>query len=161
ASSTAQLRVLAVGNPAFDRNAFPLASLPASEKEANESAQAYSRLSRTLTGAEATDDSLQRLAPSFDVIHFAGHAVARTDVPDMSYLVLASRNGSDGALFASDIAQWRLGRTKLVVLSGCSTSGGRLSATEGVSSLARAFFAAGVPQIVASLWEVNDETTAS
>lgn len=78
----------------------------------------------------------------------------------MSLLVLAADAHSDGAVYSNEVAQWHLGRTKLVVLSGCGTSVGRLSATEGVSSLARAFFEAGVSAVVASLWSIEDEGTA-
>jgi CHAT domain-containing protein len=95
-----------------------------------------------------------------DVLHFAGHAVVRTDAPQMSHLVLASEGGSGGAVFSRDIARWHLGQMKLVVLSGCNTASGRISATEGASSLARAFFAAGVPAVIASLWALDDEKTA-
>ena len=63
-------------------------------------------------------------------------------------------------MFSSEIAQWKLPRTQLVVLSGCSTADGRLSATEGASSLARAFFAAGVPAVVSSFWAIDDDDTA-
>ena len=157
--SKATSRVLAVGNPDFDPGVFALPSLPASEREARETAAEY-RMGSTLIGAAATDVTLRSMAPAFDVLHFAGHAVVRTDAPQMSYLVLASRNGSPGAVFAGDIARWNLRRMKLVILSGCSTSGGRISSTEGPSSLARAFFAAGVPGVIASLWALEDEQTA-
>lgn len=50
----------------------------------------------------------------------------------------------------------QLGATRLVVLSACSTAAGRLSASEGATSLARSFLAAGVPAVVASLWDVDD-----
>ena len=46
---------------------------------------------------------------------------------------------------------------RLVVLSGCNTADGKLSATEGASSLARAFFTAGVPAVVSSLWAIDDD----
>lgn len=152
-------RVLAIGNPRFDAGVFPLANLPASEREARETAAVYQNGS-TLIGPEATDVSLEAIAPTVDVLHFAGHAVVRTDAPQMSHLVLAPDDGSEGAVFSSEIARWHLGRMKLVVLSGCSTSSGRISATEGASSLARAFFAAGVPAVIASLWAIDDEKTA-
>jgi CHAT domain-containing protein len=48
----------------------------------------------------------------------------------------------------------------LAILSGCHTANGRLSDTEGASSLARALFAAGVPAVLASLWAVDDRDTA-
>lgn len=157
--SSADSRVLAVGNPAFDPHVFDLPSLPASDREARDVARQY-RNGRTLLDRAATDRALETLAPSVDVLHFAGHAVVRADAPQMSHLVLASSSGSGGAIFARDIASWHLDHTALVVLSGCSTSGGRISATEGASSLARAFFAAGAPAVVASLWAIDDERTA-
>ena len=61
---------------------------------------------------------------------------------------------------AQDLFATSLPRTRLAILSGCHTAGGRLSTTEGASSLARALFAAGVPAVVASLWSVDDEETA-
>jgi CHAT domain-containing protein len=98
--------------------------------------------------------------PSFDILHFAGHAVVGRNAPQLSHLVLASDGRSDGAVFASEIARWHLPRTRLVILSGCSTGDGKLSATEGASSLARAFFAAGAPAVVSSLWSIDDDETA-
>jgi CHAT domain-containing protein len=100
------------------------------------------------------------MAPDVDVLHFAGHAIVGRDAPELSHLVLASDGHSNGAVFSAEIAQWRLPRTRLVVLSGCNTADGKLSATEGASSLARAFFAAGVPAVVSSLWAIEDEATA-
>jgi CHAT domain-containing protein len=152
-------RVLAIGNPAFDQSAFPLPPLPASEVEARRIASLYVDQS-PLTGRDATDTALERMAPSFDIIHFAGHAIVVSNVPQLSHLVLASDGRSDGAVFSTDIAQWKLARTRLVILSGCSTADGTLSATEGASSLARAFFAAGVRSVVSSLWAIDDEDTA-
>ncbi|MFQ5605986.1 MAG: CHAT domain-containing protein, partial [bacterium] len=48
----------------------------------------------------------------------------------------------------------------LAVLSGCNTGLGRLSRGEGLMGMSRAFLYAGVPSLVASLWPVNDESTA-
>jgi len=152
-------RVLAIGNPAFDQRAFRLPPLPASEVEARRIASLYDD-QNPLTGRDATDTALERMAPNFDILHFAGHAVVARDVPQLSHLVLASDGRSDGAVFSTDIAQWHLSRTRLVILSGCNTADGTLSATEGASSLARAFFAAGVQSVVSSLWAIDDEDTA-
>jgi CHAT domain-containing protein len=152
-------RVLAIGNPAFDQRAFQLPRLPASEVEARRIASLYAD-QNPLTGRDATDTALERMAPNFDILHFAGHAVVARDAPQLSHLVLASDGRSDGAVFSTDIAQWNLSRTRLVILSGCNTADGTLSATEGASSLARAFFAAGVRAVVSSLWAIDDEDTA-
>jgi len=152
-------KVLAVGNPAFDRQAFHLPDLPAADGEARRIASLYADQS-PLIGRDATDEALERMAPAYDILHFAGHAVVGRSAPQLSHLVLASDGRSDGAVFSSEIAKWKLARTRLVILSGCNTADGKLSATEGASSLARAFFAAGVPAVVASLWAIEDDDTA-
>jgi CHAT domain-containing protein len=152
-------KVLAVGNPTFDSRVFQLAKLPAAEREARAVAELYDHQS-AVVGAAATDVAVERMAPRFDILHFAAHAVVGRNAPQLSHLVLASDGHSTGAVFASEIAQWRLPRTKLVILSGCSTGDGKLSATEGTSSLARAFFAAGVPAVISSLWAIDDNDTA-
>src|SRR4029434_613580 len=87
--------------------------------------------------------------------------VVRPDAPLLSYLVLApDEGGASGVLTARELFETRLPRTRLAILSGCQTASGRLSETEGASSLARALFAAGVPSVVASLWAVDDQSTA-
>jgi len=152
-------KVLAVGNPAFDRQAFHLPDLPAADGEARRIASLYADQS-PLIGRDATDNALERMAPAYDILHFAGHAVVGRNAPQLSHLVLAAEGRSDGAVFSTEIAKWKLARTRLVILSGCNTADGKLSATEGASSLARAFFAAGVPAVVASLWAIEDDDTA-
>jgi len=152
-------KVMTVGNPTFDRRAFSLHTLPAAEREARSIASLYD-VHNSLIGAGATDSSFERMAPAFDILHFAGHAIVGRNAAELSHLVLAPQGRSDGAVFSSEIAQWKLPRTRLVVLSGCSTADGRLSATEGASSLARAFFAAGVPAVVSSFWAIEDDDTA-
>ena len=59
----------------------------------------------------------------------------------------------------------RLGRARMnadvVVLSACETGSGRLQGQEGVMNLARAFLTAGARSVVASLWDVDDRSTAT
>ena len=50
---------------------------------------------------------------------------------------------------------------QLVVLSACRTGHGMLAKGEGIISLARGFTATGAAGIVAGLWDMNDETTAT
>jgi len=49
-----------------------------------------------------------------------------------------------------------LNGTEMVVLSACQTQFGQLSEGEGLLSLAWAFRSAGVPSLIASLWNVAD-----
>jgi CHAT domain-containing protein len=50
---------------------------------------------------------------------------------------------------------------QLVVLSACRTADGWLMQGEGIQSLSWGFAAAGIPGVVAGLWNVNDAGTAS
>ncbi len=51
-------------------------------------------------------------------------------------------------------------QARMVVLSACQTNQGRLAVGEGVMSLARAFRYAGVPSVLASMWEAEDASAA-
>ncbi|NNE09758.1 MAG: CHAT domain-containing protein, partial [Gemmatimonadetes bacterium] len=49
---------------------------------------------------------------------------------------------------------------ELVVLSGCETALGESAHGEGMVGFARAFLRGGARGVVASLWQVSDESTA-
>ena len=117
---------------------------------------------RLLVGSQATKRAFLDNAAVSNIVHFAGHGVVRPEAPLLSHLVLATdtTDATAGTLTARDLFDLRLPRTRLAILSGCHTGSGRLSDTEGASSLARALFAAGVPAVIASLWAVDDEATA-
>ena len=155
-------RVLAVGNPTFDRATFALPALPGAEREAVSVAEDYAG-ARLLVGAAATKRAFLREAADADIVHFAGHGVVKADAPLRSYLLLANdpNDGSSGALYARELFDATLAHTRLAILSGCHTASGQLSETEGASSLARALFASGVPAVIASLWAVDDDRTAT
>ena len=58
-----------------------------------------------------------------------------------------------------DIYNLRLD-AELVVLSACQTALGREVRGEGLIGVTRGFMYAGAPRVVASLWEVDDLSTA-
>ena len=65
----------------------------------------------------------------------------------------------DGFLRLHEIYNLDLG-AGLVVLSACETGAGKEVRGEGLMGLTRGFLAAGVPQLVVSLWKVEDRSTA-
>ena len=85
----------------------------------------------------------------------------------LSGIVLAGANAEhgplddyDGILTAEELGAIDLRGTELVVLSACETGLGVVRAGEGVLGLRRAFAAAGVENLVMSLWSVPDEETS-
>jgi CHAT domain-containing protein len=84
----------------------------------------------------------------------------------LSGLVLAGANRPDagpdhGILTAEGIVGLNLEGMELAVLSACETGLGEVAGGEGVLGLVRAFHVAGARNVIASLWRVDDESTAA
>jgi CHAT domain-containing protein len=152
--TTSSLQALVMGDPTFDNTSYRwLTPLAESEEEASRVAEQYgvapylqqnATKARFLAGIQGSE-----------LVHFSGHAVTHPESPQESALILA-----DGKLTARDIQELDLARTRLVVLGACSTASGPSLGGEGAESLARAFHSAGVPGVVASLWDVSDFSTS-
>ena len=110
--------------------------------------------------AEATPERARQIAQRARVVHFACHARA-DDVDPLGSGLLLSPAGSDaGLLTAADVvSKWRL-RADVVMLSACETAVGQVRRYEGMYGLARAFLFAGARSVGASLWRVDDVSTA-
>jgi len=68
-------------------------------------------------------------------------------------------SNDDGRLTVSKIFDLDLDAS-MVVLSACQSGMSRIRAGDEMMGLPRAFIYAGVPSVVASLWNVNDRATA-
>jgi CHAT domain-containing protein/tetratricopeptide (TPR) repeat protein len=119
----------------------------------------------TLEGFEATPPRVLALpAQDLAVLHFATHALARRDSPEQSALYLSeyAADGSfvpDSRITVGEIARSGL-RADVVVLSGCATGDGGELRGEGVLGLTYGFLANGSRAVVASLWPIEDASTA-
>lgn len=157
-------KILSVGNPSFDRDAFPsLPDLSSAAREATQVAGFYHSQALLLKDDASVARVLSELKNT-DVVHFALHSVLDERFPMRSKFLLAnpSRNqksSSESVLFAHDIYELKLPRVKLAVLSACETGGGRYVGGEGVMNMARPFLSAGVPLVVATLWPVESNAT--
>jgi len=100
----------------------------------------------------------------FRILHFATHSLVDDERPELSGIVLSlvDRAGrrQNGFLRLYDIYNLRL-NADLVVLSACRTALGKEIKGEGLIGLTRGFFYAGAPRVLASLWEIDDRTTAA
>ncbi len=149
---------LIVGNPKMPiYNNAPLDALPGAETEAKQIATFFN--TQPLIGAQATKSVVLDRMKTATTIHLATHGLLDTlrgDVPGA--IALTSGPGDDGFLTASEILDLKL-TADLVVLSACSTGRGDITG-DGVIGLSRSLFVAGVPSVLVSLWNVQDESTA-
>src|SRR5439155_25034836 len=67
----------------------------------------------------------------------------------------------EGILSSLDLLGLPLETLHLCVLSACETGLGEQTGGEGVQGLQRALHLAGCPNVIASLWKVNDAATAA
>jgi CHAT domain-containing protein/Tfp pilus assembly protein PilF len=162
---------LILGNPTtadYDASALvterdELGPLPFAEEEA----QAIARLYDTdaLVREVATESIVREQAGASTLLHLAAHGVYNAVAPLQSLIALApddnahDNRASDGWLTVSEVYGLDLEKADLVVLSACESQMGDLTAGDELIGLTRAFFFAGTPTVVASLWSVDDEAT--
>lgn len=127
--------------------------IPAAVEEAQAVARHFP-VAEVLDGKEATFAALREKASGYGVLHLACHGMFRADNPMFSSLRL-----HDGWLPAADVLRLDLSGA-LVTLSACESARNQVLAGDELVGLARGFLGAGAATLVASLWLVQDETTA-
>jgi CHAT domain-containing protein len=161
----AQQRLVAVANDGAATNTLPpLPTLTYVRREVEAIGTLFA--SRELFDERSgTENALRSSSARASVLHFATHSVYDPLTPLDSGLLLgadASQPGArgDGFLQAWEIFdEWRL-HADLVTLSACATGRGKVLAGEGLIGLTRAFQYAGARNVLASLWNVSDRSTA-
>ncbi|MFN7976611.1 MAG: CHAT domain-containing protein [Vicinamibacterales bacterium] len=139
-----------------------LRRLPAAAAEARAlSSLLQPRAVQVLTAHGATEAHVRAALPGASVIHLATHGVVSDDAPWASFLALRAEGASpedDGRLTAAELYDLKLS-ADLVMLGACRTAVGPETG-DGLTGLTRGFFVAGVPSVIASLWDLPDDTTA-
>jgi CHAT domain-containing protein len=153
--------VLAIGDPANmslssapGTQAKTLPPLPFSALEAWYIASLHIE-SRALVAENATMAKVRPAMTEHRLLHFATHGVLNERAPLSSAILLA--NGE--ALTVADLLGLGL-NSDLVVLSGCRTGLGEVTAGDEVVGLTRALLASGAKATVVSLWPVLDAATS-
>lgn len=160
-------RAAVIGNPGFDREAFPtLENLPSSATEAEGVAALYNTL--PLTGVDAREKRVKLEMENSDVIHLSTHYVVDRRSYLLSGFLLApdpekepKPTESEGQLQVREVYQMKLSRPRLAILAACRTGIEKTYEGEGAINVARPFIAAGVPVVVASLWPVESESAST
>jgi hypothetical protein len=104
------------------------------------------------------EDYLAARPRRYSIIHFAAHGIANRSSPLDSAIVLSSKNGSY-LLYAREVAEQPL-TASVVTLASCRSAGAKSYPGEGLVGLTWAFLRAGARNVIATLWDVSDVSTA-
>jgi CHAT domain-containing protein len=150
--------MLLIGDPRGSGEDFPQLKYAAAEMDAVPAA--FPDLTKAVyRGVDARPDVYLNSSPAkYGLIHFAAHAVANSQSPLDSAVILSGPAG-EGKLFARQIMATPL-RARLVTISACRGAGAKVYAGEGLVGLAWAFLHAGASNVIAGLWNVDDRSTA-
>jgi len=132
-----------------------LMPIPGVQKEVENISRIFS--SRVYEDKQATEANFKANAGNYGLLHLAMHTIINDENPLYSKLVFYQNDdkNNDGLLNTYELFNMDL-NAQLAVLSACNTGAGVLQRGEGIMSLARGFFYAGVPSIVMTLWSVED-----
>jgi CHAT domain-containing protein/tetratricopeptide (TPR) repeat protein len=146
----------------FEEVGSKLGPLPFAREEVATIGNAAGPNSVLLVDPQASEAELKRQAlDRFKIIHIVAHAIISEKDPERSGLLLQPGSASEDGLWQPrEIRRQRL-QADLVTLSACQTAVGKLEGQEGVINLARTFLAAGAGSVAASLWMVDDRSTAT
>ncbi len=134
-------------------------SYPGVRRELAAIKRIFGQRADVLSQWDATQRTFRKDAPEYRILHIAAHVDFDESRPLYSLIVLSpdiSREENEG-IRAIDFLSFEL-NADLVVLSGCNT--GRLTSRAELSGMTSTIMLSGVPSVVASLWNVDDEVTA-
>jgi len=115
---------------------------------------------KVFLGKNATETAFKKNAADYKVLHLAMHTIINNENPLYSKLIFFKPKGDtldDGMLNASELINMEL-HADMAVLSACNTGSGKMRKGEGIMSLSRDFFYAGVPGIIMTAWAVEDRS---
>lgn len=152
--------VLVFGNPKTNLDA-----LPAAEAEATAVADLFH--AAVYTGTDASELQLRIGVSGTNILHLAAHGNYNIANPLYSAIALAESDNNDGLLETHEVFDLPLTGNDIVILSACETSLNELtdpkqiavSRGDEIVGFTRAFFFAGAPTVISSLWNVNDAAT--
>jgi CHAT domain-containing protein/Tfp pilus assembly protein PilF len=147
---------LVYGNPDSVMTLFPI---PGALEEVKRVSAIYK--GKVEIGRMATEAMFKSEAPNYNILHLSAHTIIDNENPMYSKLAFTPEidKKEDGLLNTYELFNMNL-NAELAILSACNTGSGKLQAGEGILSIARGFFYAGVPSVVMTLWSVEDNSSA-
>jgi CHAT domain-containing protein len=109
---------------------------------------------KVFLGSSANETVLKEHGPGSRLIHIATHGFFRQDNPMFSGIRLG-----ESFLTLYDLYHLKL-PAELVTLSGCSTGLNVIAAGDELIGLVRGLLSAGAQNLLLTLWDVNDRSTA-
>ena len=156
---TGHLLIIAQSNfEAMRSSPFPLPDLPGAIREARELGRYGNDSNVMVNESEGRIKNVD--FRQYDVVHFATHTLIDENRPERSSIVTGPDRENDGFLQAREIYRMSI-PVQTVILSSCSSGGGKTSDGEGILGLSHALLSAGAQSLVLSLWDVSDQDTAA
>jgi len=151
------------GNKTFMAFGNPDGSLPAATEEMRTlEEKIFKGNGKIFSAQDATKDAFLKQAKDVNILHLATHGVLESNPLD-SYLLFAGASKEAQELTLLEVAGYTALREKnsLVFLSACQTAKEATKSGSGseLITLAEAFAMAGAPTLIATLWEVEDNST--
>jgi CHAT domain-containing protein len=104
-----------------------------------------------LLDKSATRSSFFKSFPRHSIVQLYSHGYAGDSDPVLYF--------NDSIVRLSEIQRINNIQTKMIALSACGTGTGKIARGEGIFSFARGFYAAGIPSLLTTLWQVDDRST--
>ncbi len=162
-TTSGQTGILLAAPVTFESNGQYLQQLPDSKKEIDEIEKLFSNAQMktvSSTGPQASEEMIKTIALSdFQFIHLATHGIVNQSKPELSRVFLCPGQTEDGSLYSGEIYNLKF-NANLVTLSACETGLGQIAKGEGIVGLSRALQYAGAQNLIVSLWQVADKSTA-
>lgn len=159
--------VLAVSNYASSRSSLGVSAeeglpdLPFAQQECLEIAGTMNKRGSNLTMVENEQVRLQltNLFRGHDIIHYAGHAYFDPVEPLASGLIFEDGSILSAALILQNL-RLKSDRVRLFSISACQTGLPAISSADELIGLSRALLFAGSKNLLLTLYEVGDQSTA-
>jgi CHAT domain-containing protein len=140
-------------------------ALPGSREEVETIRASYGSRATVLVDNAASEAAFRALVAHYDVVHLATFGTLNSRNPLFSRVSLNADAGDDGQLEVHEVFGLEL-HARLLVLSACQTALGSgamsdVPAGDDWVGLVQAFLGVGARNVIATLWPVEDRSTAN